>query len=257
VTASEDLAADLTGVVERGEIVAFYQPQVNIQSRQPVAVEILARWAHPKFGLVPPNLFIPLAETFTVIHEIGDYILKTGIRQAAEWRGAGLDLTLAVNVSPVQLTDLSFLDSLQTKVDAAGLSLDAIIIEITESQPVVLVESVTTQLHDMRERGLGISIDDVGTGYSSFAQLAGIPATEIKVDKSLIQDPGPADLIIKRIIDDAHAEGLRVVAEGVETEEHLAAATLLACDRAQGYLFGRPEPAQLLTPHLVQSARRL
>jgi EAL domain-containing protein (putative c-di-GMP-specific phosphodiesterase class I) len=120
---------------------------------------------------------------------------------------------------------------------------------------VVLVESVTTQLHEMRDRGLGISIDDLGTGYSSFAQLAGIPATEIKIDKSLIQDPGPADLIIQGIIDDAHADGLRVVAEGVETEEHLATALSLNCDRAQGYLFGRPTPAEELTPQLLKSTR--
>jgi EAL domain-containing protein (putative c-di-GMP-specific phosphodiesterase class I) len=257
MTTAEDLASDLTGVVARGEIEAFYQPQVDIQSRKPVAVEVLARWAHPKFGLVPPNLFIPLAEAFTVIHEIGDFMLETGIRQAAEWRGAGLDLSVAINVSPVQLSDLSFLDGLQEKVEAAGLPLDAIVIEVTESQPVVLVETVTNQLHDMRERGLGISIDDVGTGYSSFAQLAGIPATEIKIDKSLIQDPGPAEAIIQGIIDDAHAEALRVVAEGVESEEHLATALLLKCDRAQGYLFGRPTPAKLLTPQLLESARRL
>jgi EAL domain-containing protein (putative c-di-GMP-specific phosphodiesterase class I) len=228
---------------------------VDIQSRQPVAVEVLARWVHPKFGLVPPSLFIPLAEAFTVIHEIGAYILETGIRQAAEWREAGLDLSIAINVSPLQLSDLSFLDTLQIKADDAGLSLSSIVIEVTESQPVVLVESVTTQLHEMRDRGLGISIDDLGTGYSSFAQLAGIPATEIKIDKSLIQDPGPADLIIQGIIDDAHADGLRVVAEGVETEEHLATALSLNCDRAQGYLFGRPTPAEELTPQLLKSTR--
>jgi EAL domain-containing protein (putative c-di-GMP-specific phosphodiesterase class I) len=257
MTTAEDLAADLTGVIERGEIEAYYQPQVNIHSTQPVAVEVLARWVHPKFGLVPPNLFIPLTEAFAVIHEIGDFMLETGIRQAAKWRSQGLDLSLAINVSPVQLSDLSFLDSLQSKVDAEGLPLRAIVIEVTESQPVVLVESVTNQLHNMRERGLGISIDDVGTGYSSFAQLAGIPATEIKIDKSLIQDPGPAVAIVQGIINDAHDEGLRVVAEGIETEAHLATAISLNVDRAQGYLFARPTTAGLLTPQLIHSAPRL
>lgn len=256
MTTAEELAAELTGVVERGEIEAFYQPQVDLTSRQPVAVEALARWAHPRFGLVPPNLFIPLAEAFTAIHDIGDYMLQAALRQAAEWRGLGLDISIAINVSPVQLSDLSFLDELQSKVDAEKLPLSAVVIEITESQPVVLVESVTSQLQELRDGGLGISIDDVGTGYSSFAQLAGIPATEIKIDKSLVQEPSVADTIIRGIIDDALAEGLRVVAEGVETEEHLATAVALKCDRAQGYLFGRPTPAGLLTPQLLHSARR-
>jgi EAL domain-containing protein (putative c-di-GMP-specific phosphodiesterase class I) len=255
MTTAEDMAADLTGAVERGEMKAVYQSQVDIQSRQPIAVEILARWEHPKFGLVPPNLFIPLAEAFTVIHEIGGFMLEAGIRQAAEWRSTGLDVALAVNVSPVQLSDLSFLDGVQEKLDAAGLPLESVIIEITESQPVVLVESVTAQLHDMRDRGLGISIDDVGTGYSSFAQLAGIPATEIKIDKSIIQDPDKADAIFQSIINDAHADNLRVVAEGVETEQHLATAIALKCDRAQGYLFGRPTTAELLTAQLLDETR--
>jgi len=197
MTTAEDLAADLPGVVERGEIEAFYQVQVELESRQPVAVEALARWAHPKYGLVPPNLFIPLAEAFTVIHEIGEYMLETGIRQAAEWRNRGLDVSLAINVSPLQLSDLAFLDDLQEKMETGGLPLESIVIEITESQPVVLVESVTAQLLELRGKGLGISIDDVGMGYSSFAQLAGIPATEIKIDKSLIQDPDSVDGIIR------------------------------------------------------------
>jgi EAL domain-containing protein (putative c-di-GMP-specific phosphodiesterase class I) len=165
-------------------------------------------------------------------------------------------LDVAINVSPLQLSNLAFLDQLQSLVDAEGVSIEKIVLEITESQPVVMVDAITEQLLEMRGRGLTVSIDDVGTGFSSFAQLAGIPATEIKIDKSFIHEPNLAEAVITGIVEDAHAEGIRVVAEGVETEEHLATARLLNCDRAQGYLFGRPIPADVLTPQLLESASR-
>lgn len=256
MSTAQELASDLTGVVERGEIEIHYQPQVDIQSLRPVAVEALARWVHPKFGLVPPNVFIPLAEAFTVIHEIGDFVLEQAIGQAAKWFALGLELDVAINVSPLQLSNLAFLDNLQGLVHDAGVSIEKIVLELTESQPIVMVDAITEQLVDMRGRGLTISIDDVGAGFSTFAQLAGIPATEIKIDKSLIHEPDLAMPVITGIVDDAHADGIRVVAEGVETEEHLATARLLKCDRAQGYLFGRPLPADVITPQLLGSTSR-
>ena len=247
----DDLASDLTGAVERGEIQSYYQVQVDVSSLRVVGVEALARWAHPRFGLVPPNIFIPLAEAFTVIHEIGGFMVNVAVRQLALWRELGIDLELAVNVSPLQLSDLAFLDGVQASADTHRVPIDRLVLEVTESQPVVLVEAVVAQLSVMREQGLGISIDDVGAGYSAFAQMAGVPATEIKIDRSLVQDPGSAPGILQGIISDAHAAGQRVVAEGVETEDHLSTARSLNCDRGQGYFFGRPMAADQLTPLLL------
>jgi len=252
-----NLVADLHGAVDRGEIVAVYQPQVDSETLEVVAVEALARWMHPDYGLVVPGIFIPLAEAHDLIGEIGDFMVDEGARRAAEWDALGLDLEVAINVSAAQLHTLDFLDRLQRNLDDLSLVPAKIVIEVTESLPVTRVAKVIERLAELRELGMGVSVDDFGTGYSSLAQLAGIPATELKIDKSLIQDPDASMLLMRAVVESAHQQGLRVVAEGIETQEHLAVARALDCDRLQGYLFGRPAPAEEITSTLARAVPRL
>jgi EAL domain-containing protein (putative c-di-GMP-specific phosphodiesterase class I) len=245
-----DLVSDLHGAVARGEIVAYYQPQVDVDTLEVVSVEALARWVHPDFGLVGPGIFIPLAEANDLIGEIGTFMIDEGIRRAAHWDALGLDIEVAVNVSAAQLADLDFLDHLQQNLGSVSLPPDKIVIEITESLPVMQIDTVTERLVELRELGLGVSVDDFGAGYSALARQAGIPANEIKLDKSLIQDPDASVVLLGGVVREAHELGMRVVAEGIETDHHLALARSLSCDRAQGYLFGRPVPPEAIVTRL-------
>jgi EAL domain-containing protein (putative c-di-GMP-specific phosphodiesterase class I) len=231
---------DLDGAVARGEIVAVFQPQVDVRTRRVVAVEALARWRHPELGLVAPDIFIPLAEEHELIAQIGDFMFDQGCRCAAEWQALGHPVDVAVNVSAAQLMTLDFLDLVAESIARHGLSPESLIIEITESLPLENVPEVTARLFELRDLGLGISIDDFGTGYSSLAQVLALPATELKLDQSLIKDTHSSPLTVHEAVAMAHGKGLRVVAEGVETEEQFALARELECDRAQGYLFSRP-----------------
>jgi EAL domain-containing protein (putative c-di-GMP-specific phosphodiesterase class I) len=242
-----DLVSDLRGAVGRGEIVPYYQPQVDIHTLEIVSVEMLARWMHPEFGMVLPSIFIPLAEAHSSISEIGTFLMREAVRQTAEWCADGFEVEVAINVSAAQLSDLAFLEAFQDSIGEAELAPEKLTLEITESLPLIRVEEVSARLAELRELGVGVSIDDFGAGYSVVTELAGIPANEIKIDKALIQDAASSEKLLRSVVDDAHSTGRRVLAEGVETAEHLALARALTCDRAQGYLFGRPVPEAHLT----------
>ncbi|GAB3606936.1 hypothetical protein GCM10027413_23450 [Conyzicola nivalis] len=243
--------SDLHGAVTRGEIVALFQPQIDVHTRQIVAVEALARWNHPELGSVPPDIFIPIAEEHDLINEIGDFMIDEGCRLAAEWQALGRSIDVAVNVSAAQLLDLEFLDRVQANLQRHSLSPECIIVEVTESLPIADVPEVNERLIELRALGLGISVDDFGTGHSSLDRLLVLPATELKIDQSLIRGLHTAPAVLRDAVRTAHDFGLRVVAEGVETEEHFERCIELGCDRAQGFLFSRPtteaEIAQLLT----------
>jgi EAL domain-containing protein (putative c-di-GMP-specific phosphodiesterase class I) len=245
-----NLVSDLQGAVTRGEIMALFQPQIDVQTRQIVAVEALARWNHPEAGMVPPDVFIPLAEENDLINEIGDFMIDEGCRLAAEFTALGRSIDVAVNVSAAQLLDLEFLDRVQANLRRHALSAGNIIVEVTESLPIIDVPEVSERLRELRKLGLGISVDDFGTGHSSIERLLVLPATELKIDQSLIRGLNTAPDALRDAVKTAHDYGLRVVAEGVETEEHFERCIELGCDRAQGYLFSRPtteaEIAQLL-----------
>ena len=235
----------------RGEIAAVYQPQIDVQTRRIVAVEALARWNHPAFGLVPPDVFIPLAEEHELITGIGDFMIDEGCRMAATLQSLGHRIDVAVNVSAAQLADLAFLDRVQANLERHALAPENLIVEITETLPVIDIPEVKTRLAELRDLGLGISVDDFGTGHSSIDRLLVLPATELKIDQSLVRGLHTAPALLRDAVRTAHDHGLRVVAEGVETEEHFARARQLGCDRAQGFLFSRPtseaEIGQLLS----------
>jgi EAL domain-containing protein (putative c-di-GMP-specific phosphodiesterase class I) len=240
---SSALPADLVGAVERGEIVAYFQPQIDVASGTIVAVEALARWEHPQLGQLAPQEFIALAEETGLIHSIGRHMLEQCLDAAEEWRQAETHLEVSVNVSPLQLAAPDFSEHLSSELRRRALPQDAVTIEITESMPVTDLPEVVVRLRQLRSLGLGVAIDDFGVGHATIEQLHNLPVTELKLDRSLIQDDDESMITyLGEIVDLAHERGLRVVAEGIETEEHLSRIRTLGCDRAQGYLLGRPMP---------------
>lgn len=231
---------DLQGAGHRGELVAYFQPQIALPDRMVVGVEALARWNHPEFGLIAPTDFIPAAESTGLIGELGHHMLELAVQQVAAWRTTGLPLDLAVNVSPNQLSD-DYCDDVSTVLDRSGLPAANLTLEITETQPIADLAGVIECLQHVRDLGVGVSIDDFGVGHASLEHFRSLPASELKLDQSIIQ--GSVDDATARLADvlvEARDRGLRIVAEGVETPEQLALAERLGCDRAQGFLIGAP-----------------
>lgn len=247
------IANDLHGAVDRDEIAAWFQPQVDVATGRIVAVEALSRWRHPVRGLVSPLVFIPAAEDTGLIHEIGAFMLREGCRHAARWRDSGLDLDVSVNVSAVQLSRPGVFEQLRDLLEMYELPDGTLTIEITESQLIADLKDVATRLAQLQSFGLGVSLDDFGTGHSSLAQLQDLPITELKIDRSLIQQLTIGGALIGVAVTLLQERGVRVVAEGVETDEQLERVRELRCERAQGYLFGRPMPVDEVDDVLKRS----
>jgi EAL domain-containing protein (putative c-di-GMP-specific phosphodiesterase class I) len=241
-TDDEDrLVRDLHGAVARGEIVALYQPQLDVASDRIVAAESLSRWVHPDLGIQSPLVFIPLAEEFGLIDEIGSFMVDEALGCAVELRDRGLELDISVNVSAMQFADLEFFDGLEAKLDDRELRPGGFTLEITESRFIANRPKVATRLRRLRDRGVGISIDDFGVGHSSVEQVLALPANELKIDRTVVQDRDATHgVLLATIVRLVSERGLRTVAEGVETEAQLQRVRELGCDRAQGYLIGRP-----------------
>lgn len=244
----ERLAADLAGATSRGELRAYYQPQLDLATGRIVAVEALARWHHPEHGTVPPDRFIPIAERFGVIREIGLGILDEASRQLATWH-PDHPIQLAVNVSPLQVEDPEFSATVLGAAERHGLTPTALTVEITETRPILELAPTIAQLAALRDAGVGISIDDFDTGYS-LSRIATLPATEVKLDHSLIQADDADRDRLAAMVAEARQSGLRVVAEGVETVEQLHLARAIGCHRAQGYLIAEPMTPEAIAPAL-------
>lgn len=239
---ADRIARDLEVAVERGEILAHYQPQVATMTGRVVAVEALCRWRHPEFGLIAPDVFVPVAEETGSIHSIGRFMIEDGCRLAADWERAGLPVEVAVNVSAKQLA-VDFFDHLGETHAREGVEPGRLTIEITESQMIADVPAAVRELERVRSLGVGISVDDFGTGHSTVEQVVALPVTELKIDQVIVREVGPdAQRTLDAIVDLVHRRGLRVVAEGVETEQQLERMRRLRCDRVQGYLISRPLP---------------
>ena len=210
-------------------------------------MEALVRWDHPQRGLVWPDEFIPVAEVTGTIVALGAWVLRTACAQVQAWsrRHGGEQLRLAVNVSATQLTP-GFPDEVGAVLAETGLDPEWLTLEITESLLAEDDPQAVACLHELAERGIALSVDDFGTGYSSLNRLQAFPITELKVDKSFVDGvgaPGPSALLVTSIIALAHGLGLEVVAEGVETQEQYDFLRSRGCERAQGYLLGRPVSA--------------
>jgi diguanylate cyclase (GGDEF)-like protein/PAS domain S-box-containing protein len=245
---AEKLALEnqLRQALDKNEFVLHYQPKISLETGLLTGAEALIRWNDPRTGLVPPGQFIPILEETGLIHEIGRWALRQAIDDYLRWRAAGLPaVRIAVNVSPLQLRHRSFIDEIDGVVGIDPHAAEGLELEITES---VIMENVAHSiagLNAVRALGVTIAVDDFGTGFSSLSHLARLPVDTLKIDRSFVIDMtgGARGLaLVATIINLAHSLKLKVVAEGVETEEQSRLLRLLNCDEMQGFLFSRPVP---------------
>jgi diguanylate cyclase (GGDEF)-like protein len=256
------LASQVRAAVDNGQLELHYQPQVDLATGKVVAVEALSRWRHPEYGLVPPDEFIALAEQSGAIATLTHWALETAVRQLMQWRAAGYDLEMSVNISMRNLTDNATCEQLEELVTRYGLVPGDLILEVTESQVMANPERTLPILNRLAAIGARLSIDDFGTGYSSLGYLKQLPVTELKVDRAFVAGVATDHqdvAIVRAIVDLASSLGMRVVAEGVEDQPILERLSSLGCDRIQGYLLSRPLPPgsliSWLDAHQEEAAR--
>ncbi len=241
IEAVEQLRRGIAG----GELELHYQPKLDLTSGTVGAVEALVRWRHPTRGLLLPDTFVDLAESAGLMAPLTSTVVAQALRQRRAWADAGLELGVAVNVSPSNLVDEHFPEEVAGLLDAAGVPADALVLEVTESLLMADRERAVRVLGRLRALGVGVAIDDYGTGYSSLAYLASLPVTELKLDRGFVGDmtASPrAAAIVESTLQLAHALDLVLVAEGVEDEATLAALARLGCDVVQGFHLSRPLP---------------
>ena len=251
-----ELESDLRNALMNNEFEVYYQPKVSASERNIIGAEALLRWHHPVRGMIPPTEFIPLAEKQGIIVEIGAWVLRQACLQTKEWHDAGYPFFhIAVNVSAVQLTESDFSSVLYEALDETGLSPQSLEIEVTETSLMTDVELTIRILEQIKMIGVGIAVDDFGTGYSSLNYLNMFPVDYLKIDRAFVKGLGTSSEskdITLSIINMAHRLHLQVVAEGVETEYQAAFMQENACEYLQGYLFGKPVPADEFTAVLSQ-----
>lgn len=241
-----DLLRDLRRALERNQLELYYQPKIDTRSGQITGVEALLRWHHPTRGLVAPNVFVTVAERFGLIGALGNWVIEEALRQASAWRTSGLRMRVAINLSLHQLRQPDLAQRIAEATRRHGVQPSLITCEITES--VAMEDTPATQraFRRLTATGVKLSIDDFGTGYSSLSYLRKLSAQELKIDRSFVQDlddSADSRAIVAAVVTLAHALGLNVVAEGVETEAQRNALRDLGCNQMQGYLFAKPMSA--------------
>ncbi|WP_212989459.1 putative bifunctional diguanylate cyclase/phosphodiesterase [Actinoplanes auranticolor] len=247
------LFADLRALLDSGDpdgqLRLYYQPQVRLSDGVVTSAEALVRWQHPERGLLLPATFLPVAESRGLEIRLTDHLLGLAVGQAARWRLAGHAFQVAVNVSPGCLVDPGFVARVLSTVADAGLPPRLLCLELTETSIMADPDRAVRALHEVREHGITVSVDDFGTGFSSLAQLRRVPADELKIDRTFMRDltPGTPDAVMVRsAIDLGHNLGLSMVAEGVEDVAALLRLRELSCEYAQGYALSHPVPADRL-----------
>jgi diguanylate cyclase (GGDEF)-like protein/PAS domain S-box-containing protein len=242
----QSIEESLRRALERKELALHYQPKINIQTGAVTGAEALIRWTHPTRGPVSPAQFIPVAEDCGLILPIGGWVLREACEQARAWADAGLPaMTMAVNVSAMEFREENFLEGLFAILSETGLDPRSLELELTESVLMKRAESAASILQSLRDRGVQVAIDDFGTGYSSLSYLRKFPVDALKIDQSFVRQistAGDDAAIVTAVIGMARSLKLRVVAEGVETQEALEFLRAQRCDEAQGYYFSRPVP---------------
>jgi diguanylate cyclase (GGDEF)-like protein/PAS domain S-box-containing protein len=254
------LENNLRHAIEREEFHLLYQPRVDADSGRVLGVEALLRWESGELGAVMPSQFIPIAEDTRLIVPIGAWVIDEACRQMAEWRATGQDIPqVSVNVSALQLDDDGLLDILRAALELHALPPSLLELELTESTLMDKAEQTLERLHAIKRLGVELAVDDFGTGYSSLNYLNRFPIDRLKIDRSFVRDmfEDPTDLAITRaIINLGHILGLKVVAEGVETEREAQTLLTSGCDELQGYLFSRPVSAGALEGWMRFRGRR-
>ncbi len=249
------VANRLQVAVRDREFTVQYQPKYNLHSRRVEQVEALMRWTDPELGQVFPDEFIPLAEQTGIITRISEIVVDKVLSQLLAWREAGLELTVCINLSGVDILKGEFVQATIARLHESGLPPSAVVMEITETAMVTDIDVAMENITQFRDAGIGLSIDDFGTGFSSLAQLKALPVQELKIDKSLVQqlDTDTDDqLIVRSTIEMAHYLGLKVVAEGVENIATLGLLQAMDCDAIQGYFLARPMAAEALSQWLAR-----
>jgi len=254
------LAAELRAAIEGGDLDVEYQPKADLALGRIVGIEALVRWVHPRYGSLPPDEFIPLAEHTGLIRPLTTLVLDRALRQCRAWCDLGLELTVAVNLSTRSLLDLDLPGNIAKLVERADVPPSFLVLEITESMMMAdPVRSLET-MNRLAAMGISLSIDDFGTGYSSLSYLKGLPVDEVKIDRSFVSgmtvDEDDAT-IVRSVVDLARNLRLRVVAEGVEDAPTLAALAALGCDMVQGYYLSRPVTGDALTATLLSDGTSL
>jgi EAL domain-containing protein (putative c-di-GMP-specific phosphodiesterase class I)/CHASE2 domain-containing sensor protein len=251
------LLAELDSALARGELWNAYQPKLDLRTGRISGVEALVRWDHPERGTLAPDSFIPLIEQHGRAADLTLHVMAQALADAAAWRDGGQPLAVAVNISATLLHDHNFLHSLEQLLQASRFSAEQVTLEVTESAAMADPEAAVVALEGWRKLGVGISIDDYGTGQSSLSYLQKMPATELKIDRSFIaaMAAGPRDqILVRSTIAMAHELGLAVVAEGVEDEICLELLREMGCDQAQGYGISRPAAADAVAAFAARYA---
>jgi diguanylate cyclase (GGDEF)-like protein len=248
------LAAQLRRGIERGELTVHYQPKAPLSGGPTNAVEALVRWNHPQLGCIGPDGFIPIAEQTGVIKPLTDRVLESALHQCELWRHEGLEITVSVNVSARSLLDHDLPSMIRSLLDRFKLPASVLQLEITESRIVADLRRARSALDELRAMGVKIAIDDFGTGFSSLSQLQQLPIDEIKIDRSFVtrMETNRSDAVLVRsIIELGRNLGVRVTAEGVETESVRLTLSQLGCDFAQGFQIARPVPPDECLRYLI------
>lgn len=252
------LLDELERALRTGGLRLAYQPKVDAKNGALARVEALMRWTHSEMGVIPPSRFVVLAEQHGLIDDLTQWALRTALRQWRVWKTAGLDTSVAVNISALSLEQLDFPDLVERLCRALDVPTDRLVLELTEGATQPLINLMDT-LTRFRIKGVGLALDDFGTGYSGLIQLRKLPFNEIKIDRQFVTDlPTSQDdqVIVRSVIELAHGLGLQVTAEGVETTEQLAALRDLGCDLIQGYLLAHPLEADELVAWASRHTRR-
>jgi len=256
---SVKVAADLRHAIDRGDLVLHYQPKIEVGTGLVDSVEALVRWQHPVRGLLAPDEFIALAERTGLIRDLTSWVLETALHQCALWRAEGLDLPVAVNLSPRVLGQADVVAGVRRALEETAVPPGRLTLEITESAFPENTRLLSSTLDALGRLGVRLAVDDFGTGWSSLSKLKELPVQELKIDRSFVVAlaEGATDhSIVRTILDLGRSLGLTVVAEGVETEAVLELLERLGCPLAQGYLFSRPIPGPELTGWILERERQ-
>ncbi|MBV7543179.1 bifunctional diguanylate cyclase/phosphodiesterase [Acidovorax sp. sic0104] len=244
-----ELQNDLRQAIDRGELALHYQPKIDGTRGQISGVEALLRWNHPRHGMVSPLVFIALAERFGLIGRLGNWVINEACRQTAEWARSGLRMRVAINLSVHQLRESGLAERIEQALLRHGLDASQLLCEITESVAMEDIKATQRTFEGLARIGVFLSIDDFGTGYSSLNYLRQLPAQQLKIDRSFVNDLESSDdarAVVAAVVSLAHALGLRVVAEGVETSGQRDILLGMGCDELQGFFYARPMPADTL-----------
>jgi EAL domain-containing protein (putative c-di-GMP-specific phosphodiesterase class I) len=252
--AAAELAGQLRDAFTSGELTAYYQPQYEMATGRVAALEALCRWIHPEHGLLLPGRFIDIAERYGLIAAVGRFMLDESGRRVADWHRRGLHVGLSINASPSEL-DRAFADTVLSRLRELELPYRAVTVEITESPAISYSRDELYALEALIDGGVGVSIDDFGVGHTSLDLVRRLPLTEVKIDRSLVQDPTRAiDDLVRECVDIARSRQAVLVAEGIETQEHFERALHWECDLAQGFYFSPPLPLEQIEELLMAAA---